>query len=339
MLLKVVLFAYSQGIVSSRGIEARLPRARHLHRPVAATARRTSPRSPPSSPAWATKSPASFAPDPLPVRPARIDRPRDVRHRRRQAAEQCLEAEERHPCRLPAPSRSYEAAARAMLARHRENDSLPVEADLDAKASQRIARLHRDAAELRDWLTSIPRIAKAPKAASRKSNRTDNESAKMATGKGVIQGYTGVAAVDAKHQIIVEAQAHGTGSEQDLLLPVVKAIGTHWTTRIAQPDPHHRRCRLPLRGQPQALAGRSTQALIADNGMRQARSSASRIRPSTSSCPIRSTTRAHQTRRAGWPSTDPRTSTTTRSRHLRLPGRQAALPQRQRTASTTATSQ
>jgi len=46
----------------------------------------------------------------------------------------------------------------------------------------------------------------------------------MATSKGVIQGYTGVAAVDAKHQIIVDAQAPGTGSEQELLVPVVKAI-------------------------------------------------------------------------------------------------------------------
>jgi len=46
----------------------------------------------------------------------------------------------------------------------------------------------------------------------RKSNRTDNESAKMATSKGVIQGYTGVAAVDSRHQIIVAAQAHGTGN-------------------------------------------------------------------------------------------------------------------------------
>ena len=46
----------------------------------------------------------------------------------------------------------------------------------------------------------------------------------MATGKGVIQGYTGVAAVDAAHQIIVEAQAHGTGSEQEALLPVVTAM-------------------------------------------------------------------------------------------------------------------
>ena len=40
----------------------------------------------------------------------------------------------------------------------------------------------------------------------------------MATGKGVIQGYTGVAAVDRTHQIIVEAQAHGTGSEQEVVI-------------------------------------------------------------------------------------------------------------------------
>ncbi len=46
----------------------------------------------------------------------------------------------------------------------------------------------------------------------------------MATAKGVIQGYSGVAAVDAKHQILVDAQAHGTGSEQELLLPVVEAL-------------------------------------------------------------------------------------------------------------------
>ena len=58
----------------------------------------------------------------------------------------------------------------------------------------------------------------------RLSNLTDNESAKMPTDKGVIQGYTGVAAVDEAHQIIVEAQAHGSGSEQELLLPMTAAI-------------------------------------------------------------------------------------------------------------------
>ena len=46
----------------------------------------------------------------------------------------------------------------------------------------------------------------------------------MATDKGVVQGYTGVAAVDDKHQIIVEAQAHGSGSEQELLWPVCQCL-------------------------------------------------------------------------------------------------------------------
>jgi hypothetical protein len=47
----------------------------------------------------------------------------------------------------------------------------------------------------------------------------------MGTGKGVLQGFTGAAAVDARAQIIVEPQAHGTGSEQEVLLPVVDACG------------------------------------------------------------------------------------------------------------------
>ncbi len=117
-----------------------------------------------------------------------------------------------------------EAAARVMLELHREADSKPVEADLRQKEVQRISRLQTDAAQLRQWLTAHPEDRKGSKSTIRKSNRTDNESAKMATSKGVIQGYTGVAAVDAKHQIIVDAQAHGTGSEQELLVPVVKAI-------------------------------------------------------------------------------------------------------------------
>ena len=46
----------------------------------------------------------------------------------------------------------------------------------------------------------------------------------MATSKGVLQGYTGVAAVDSAHQIIVDAQAYGTGSAQELLMPMITAV-------------------------------------------------------------------------------------------------------------------
>lgn len=57
-----------------------------------------------------------------------------------------------------------------------------------------------------------------------KSNITDNESAKMLTGKGTIQGYNGVATVDKKHQIIVDAQAFGEGQEHHTLKPVLDAV-------------------------------------------------------------------------------------------------------------------
>lgn len=134
-----------------------------------------------------------------------------------------------------------EAAAQKMLARHRENDRLPAESDLVEKARQCAESLSREAAQLRQWLAAHPEDRKGSKGTLRKSNRTDPESAKMATGKGVIQGYTGVAAVDAKHQIIIEAQAHGTGSEQELLLPVIRASQAQATPKAtSKPWPKNR---------------------------------------------------------------------------------------------------
>ena len=101
---------------------------------------------------------------------------------------------------------------------------MPVEPDLAVKAAQRITRLERDATQLRDWLAAHPADRRGPTGGLRQSSRTDNERAPMATNTGVIQGYTGVAAVEARRQIIVEAPAHGTGSEQERLGPVVQAM-------------------------------------------------------------------------------------------------------------------
>ena len=56
----------------------------------------------------------------------------------------------------------------------------------------------------------------------KKSNLTDNESAKMKTSKGVIQGYDGVAMVDAKHQVVVHAAAYGEAQEHGLLIPMLE---------------------------------------------------------------------------------------------------------------------
>ncbi len=157
-----------------------------------------------------------------------------------------------------------EAAAQTMLARHREQDQLATEPTLHAKEIQRIERLQQDAAQMRRWLADHPEDRKGSKGAIRKSNRTDNESAKMATSKGAIQGYTGVAAVDAKHQIIVEAQAHGTGSEQELLVPVVEAMKhiRDDDTLITADAGYHSEANL------KALDKLKVEALIADNNMR-----------------------------------------------------------------------
>ncbi len=158
-----------------------------------------------------------------------------------------------------------EAAAQSMLARHRENDRFPAEPDLAEKSARRIERLNEEAAQLRQWLSEHPHDRKGRKGSIRKSNRTDNESAKMATSKGVIQGYCGVAAVDEAHQIIVEAQAHGTGSEQELLLPVIKATEALRTeqTLITADAGYHSETNL------KSLAEENIPALIADNGMRK----------------------------------------------------------------------
>ena len=157
-----------------------------------------------------------------------------------------------------------EAAARAMLERHRETDQRAIEPDLHAKEVKRIASLESDAAQMRQWLAANSEDRKGSKGAIRKSNRTDNESAKMATSKGVIQGYTGVAAVDARHQIIVEAQAHGTGSEQELLIPVVTAMEKMLSddTLITADAGYHSEANL------KDLAALNVDALIADNNMR-----------------------------------------------------------------------
>jgi transposase len=65
-----------------------------------------------------------------------------------------------------------------------------------------------------------------------KSNITDNDSEKMVTSHGTIQGYNGQILVDDKYQIIIHAEAMGKGQDREHVLPMidgakenVKAIG------------------------------------------------------------------------------------------------------------------
>src|SRR5512139_2418181 len=55
-----------------------------------------------------------------------------------------------------------------------------------------------------------------------KSNVTDNESATMMTSHGTNQGYNGQALVDSKHQIIVHAEAFGEGQDHYHIGPMIE---------------------------------------------------------------------------------------------------------------------
>jgi hypothetical protein len=149
--------------------------------------------------------------------------------------------------------------------KHGDAYAAPVGESETQREARALEWLQREAQQLRDWLKDNPKDRKGSKGSVRLSNRTDNESAKMATGKGVIQGYTGVAAVDAKNQIVIDAQAHGTGSEQELLIPVVEATTAYRTdeTVITADAGYHSEANLKNR------AANNVEAYIPDNGYRQ----------------------------------------------------------------------
>jgi transposase len=93
------------------------------------------------------------------------------------------------------------------------------------RKQQTIDTLNKAHEKIDQFLKSAsPRMGQGKRPKEVKSNITDNESCKMTTSKGTIQGYNGVATVDKKHQIIVDAQAFGEGQEHHVLQPVLEKV-------------------------------------------------------------------------------------------------------------------
>jgi transposase len=115
---------------------------------------------------------------------------------------------------------------RACMKEHRQLDARkPNEKARKQQLASMNEALEKEAKRIQTFLkTAAPRMGQGKRPKEVKSNMTDNESAKMTTSKGTIQGYNGVAAVDKKHQVIVDAQAFGEGQEHHTLKPVLTAI-------------------------------------------------------------------------------------------------------------------
>jgi len=114
-----------------------------------------------------------------------------------------------------------ERAVSHLTQRHRREDASGEDAALEEARAKQQATLEKAIAKVRGFLQGHEDKV-GPRGRVKQSNITDNESAKMLSSKGVIQGYTAVAMVDGKHQIVVHAQAHGEGQEHGLLIPMIE---------------------------------------------------------------------------------------------------------------------
>jgi transposase len=112
---------------------------------------------------------------------------------------------------------NLERKVKEAIREHRQADKSKGEKhdnDRDRR-EKRIRRLKRQAERIERFLAeNEPKKGSSGKEIQ--SNVTDNESAKMATSHGVIQGYNANAFVDEKHQVIVHAEAFGTGDDGNL---------------------------------------------------------------------------------------------------------------------------
>jgi transposase len=108
---------------------------------------------------------------------------------------------------------------------HRHNDRGDDAGGGPARAA-RIEKLAHQAARIERFLAeNEPRVGRMGKEVQ--SNVTDNESAKMKSSHGIIQGYNANAMVDAQHQVIVHAQAFGEGDDGAVAAPMLQGAQTH----------------------------------------------------------------------------------------------------------------
>ena len=121
-----------------------------------------------------------------------------------------------------------ERAVAHLVGRHRDADAAGDDESLRAARAQQIDTLQAALGKVRGFLRNHDDKVGA-RGRVKKSNLTDNDSAKMKTSKGVIQGYDGVAVVDAKHQVVVHGRAFGEAQEHALLVPMLE--GTRGTFR------------------------------------------------------------------------------------------------------------
>ncbi|MDY6970584.1 MAG: IS1182 family transposase, partial [Spirochaetota bacterium] len=89
------------------------------------------------------------------------------------------------------------------------------------RLKSQIEKIEKKAEKIEKFLAENSPKSKS-RLGERQCNITDNESTKIKTSRGMLQGYNGMAISDSKNQIILEAEAFGNGQEQGLLKPMIE---------------------------------------------------------------------------------------------------------------------
>ena len=116
-----------------------------------------------------------------------------------------------------------EKAVAYLVTKHKEADKNKYNRSQETKEKESIKKLKARSDKIYKWLdANDDKIGTQGKPI--KSNIIDNESAKMSTGHGVIQGYNGIAAADDKHQVVVWAEAFGDSNESGHLPEILEGV-------------------------------------------------------------------------------------------------------------------
>lgn len=121
----------------------------------------------------------------------------------------------------------FQAAIERQVAKHRQQDASGQPEEIPgmrAREEKALEVLKAKTAKIDAWMRENPDDKLGSRGTPVKSSMTDKDSAKMASSRGVIQGYNGVAAVDAKHQVVVGAKAFGKAHEAEVLGPMADQV-------------------------------------------------------------------------------------------------------------------
>ncbi|MFH1288180.1 MAG: transposase [bacterium] len=115
-----------------------------------------------------------------------------------------------------------ERTIKYLMEEHKTKDKEENKFDIsEEEKDARIKKLQNKIEKITKWIKEN-KDKEGSKGNAIKSNITDNESAKMVSSHGVIQGYNGIAAADSKHQVIVSAEVYGDGNDQKVLKDVIE---------------------------------------------------------------------------------------------------------------------